>query len=97
MIDYNLSKIAQQEHERRVRSLVPVQDHDSLLNDDRKLSIYPILSGIAGSRQNPRALVSRVLAAVNNGLSSLNERTQSRHTAPAQISINDADCETVPC
>jgi hypothetical protein len=101
MIDYNLSKLAQQEYEARVRSLVPVQDFDDRLYDDRKLSLYPILSGIAGTTQNQRAWLSRqaqrLMATVNNGLSSLSDRAQSRQNTQAHVSLNEPECETVPC
>ncbi len=93
MIDYNLSKLAQQEYEARVRSLVPVQDFDDRLWDDRQLSVYPILSGIAGATQQPRDWLSqqaqRLIAALNSGRNSVR--------VPAQVSINEPECETVPC
>src|SRR5258706_9267429 len=54
MLDLNASRIAQLEHERRVRSLVPVQDHADWLKDDRQLAVSPILAGIAAEKQPNR-------------------------------------------
>jgi hypothetical protein len=71
MLDINASKIAQMEHERRVRSLIPVQDHSDWVKDDRQLAVTPILAGIAapGDKQPGRLAkqAQRLLAIVGLG------------------------------
>ncbi len=61
MLDYNASIIARQEHEQRVRSLVPVQEYDVRFNDDRQLSVWPIRAGIALKRKAQPAWLSQRL------------------------------------
>src|SRR5712691_11576317 len=77
MIDYNLSRIAREEYEQQVRSLVPVQDYDVRLNDDRQLSTSPIQAGIADVSQEQSGWASKrvgqVLYAVGTVLASTGE------------------------
>ncbi len=69
MIDYIASKVAQQEHERRVRSFTPVPEHADWLMDDRSLSVSPIREGIALAQpEHPRRVARyarRLLSAIN--------------------------------
>ena len=78
MLEYYASKLARQEHEQRVKSLTPVQDHDALLTDDRQLAIYPILAGTVGTSNDQPGWVSKyvgqVLTTMGNNLSALGER-----------------------
>ena len=68
MIDLIASRIAQLEHEQRIRSLIPVQENAVWLTDDRQLSLWPIRAGIAAASRDQVASVSnqvrRLLSAV---------------------------------
>jgi hypothetical protein len=82
MLDYNASVIARQEHEQRVRSLVPVQEYDDRLNDDRQLSVWPIRAGIALKRNvQPDWLSRRVgqlFITLGSRLTATGERLRQR-------------------
>src|SRR4051794_31181869 len=82
MIDYIQSKLAKQEYEQRVRSLTPIQEFDSQLTDDRKLTIYPIRSGIVGTHPEQSdgifRQIQRFLTTLVNGLSFFGKPT--KHT-----------------
>ena len=81
MLDYNVSMIARQEHEQRVRSLVPVQEYDELLNDDRQLSVWPIRAGIALNREQPDWLsrwAGQLFIRLGSRLTATGERLRQR-------------------
>jgi hypothetical protein len=59
MMDYIDSKLAMQAHEERIRILIPVQEHDARLNDDRQLSIWPIQAGIAVRKYRQSGLLAK--------------------------------------
>jgi hypothetical protein len=73
MLDYDASKTARQEHERRVRTLTPVYDHDERFTDERQLTLYPVQEGIAGTNYGQRRWVwqqiRRLFHSVPQGLS----------------------------
>lgn len=93
MLDYIASKNARQEHERRIRSLTPVQEHDDWLKDDRQLSIYPILAGIASDTPDQPGWLSQwlgqLLTATGNRLSALGERMQQEQNNALEVSLGD--------
>jgi hypothetical protein len=82
MIDYNLSRIAREEYEQRVRSLVPVQEYDVRLSDDRQLSTSPIQAGVNNVPQEQSGWASKrvgqVLYAVGSVLASTGESIRQR-------------------
>jgi hypothetical protein len=88
MIDLIASKIAQQEHEQRIRSLLPVNENAVWLKDDRQLSLWPIRAGIAGVSRDRLGSVSnsvrRLLSAVH-----LNNRTAQRRDIALKVSLKD--------
>ena len=64
MIDYTVSKIAWREYEERVRTLTPAQDYD--LKNERRFSIFPILSGVVTEHKERRGWLSRGVGHVLN-------------------------------
>jgi hypothetical protein len=77
MSDYLASRVAREEYEQRIRSIVPVYEHDVWLRDDRRLSVWPIQSGIAGTSPQRLAWVTRrvgrLFQALGGGLTTTGE------------------------
>src|SRR5215813_13701507 len=82
MMDYNLSRLAREEYEQRIRAIRPVQEHDTRLADDRQLATEPIRGGVAFSQQVQSGWAServgRVLYAVGTVLASTGESIRQR-------------------
>ena len=101
MIDpFMASKIAKREYEERIRSLTPVQDHDGRLKDDRQLSVYRVLSGIAVTHHDMSGRMSRqaqrLLYALSSGLRSLGTQLKRDQNISLETSLKDPEHDGMP-